>query len=69
MVDSCNVQYAFPRFVLFGHQTTTLILSFFRNVVTESNQIDSLKNLEDDSTRSQVVKVLTANPENITFQK
>ena len=42
------VQHAFPRIALIGYQTTAFILSFFRNVVSESNQIDSLKNAQDD---------------------
>ena len=33
---------------LIGYQIIAFILSFFRNVVRESNQIDSLKNAQDD---------------------
>ena len=47
-VDSV-VQHAFPRIVLIGYQTIVFILSFFRNIITKSNQIDSLKNAQDDS--------------------
>ena len=38
------IQRAFPRTALIGYQTKAFILSFFRNVISESNQIDSLKN-------------------------
>ena len=39
---------AFPRIALIGYQTIAFVLSFFRNVVSESKQKDSLKNAQDD---------------------
>ena len=42
------IHRAFPRIALIGSQTLAFILSFFRNVVNKSNQIDSLKNARDD---------------------
>ena len=43
------VQSEFPiRIDLIGYQTIVFILSFFRNFVSKSNQIDSLKNAQDD---------------------
>ena len=42
------IQRAFPRIAFIEYQTIAFILSFFRNVVSESNQIDSLKNVQDD---------------------
>ena len=44
------VQRALLRIVLIGYQTIAFILSFFRIVVSKSNQIDSLKNAQDDPT-------------------
>ena len=38
------IQRSFPRIVLIGYQKIGFILSFFRNVISKSNQIDSLKN-------------------------
>ena len=42
------IQRAFPWISLIGYQTLAFILSFFRNISTESNQIGSLKNEQDD---------------------
>ena len=41
-------QRAFPRIALIGYQTIASILSFFRNVVSESNQIDFFKIAQND---------------------
>ena len=42
------VQHVFSRIVLIGYQTIAFKLSFFRNVISKSNQIDYLKNAQDD---------------------
>ena len=42
------IQRAFQRIALIGYQTIVFILSFFRNVVNESNQKDSLQNAQDE---------------------
>ena len=48
MTNLIVVQRVFSRIALIGYQTIAFILSFFRNVVSEYNQIDSLKNAQDD---------------------
>ena len=48
LLFSSIIQRAFPRIAPIRYQTIASILSFFRNVVTESNQIDSLKNRQND---------------------
>ena len=47
-VKDTVVQRAFPRIALIGYQTIVFILSFFRDGISKSNQIDSLKNAQDD---------------------
>ena len=49
------VQHKFPKLALIGYQTMAFILSFFRNIVSKSNQIDSLKKAQDDPEPEQVV--------------
>ena len=49
------IQRTFPRIALIGSQTIAFILSFFRNVVIESNQIDFLKNARDDPINEDAV--------------
>ena len=42
------IHRAFPRIALIGYKTMAFIFSFFRNIISKSNQIDSLKNVQDD---------------------
>ena len=58
------VQRTFPKIALTGYQTIAFILSFFRNVVSESNQIDSLKNAHDDHLFDQILTIDSSMQEN-----
>ena len=42
------IQRAFPRITCIGYQTKAFVLLSFRNVISKSHQIDSLKNAQDD---------------------
>ena len=50
------IQRAFPRIVLIGYQTIVFILSLFRNVISKSNQINSLKNAQSVFFRGSTVR-------------
>ena len=56
-VKDTVVQRAFPRIALIGYQTIVFILSFFRDGISKSNQIDSLKNAQDDPKEIKVNKM------------